>query len=142
MYKGQLIGKEEAEKWEKDYPKSAGSFMFFFEHNGKSLWQVTFYYDDSNRQSFTTMYCKVHKISPDQGSMLGTHSNPELPSLGKARFMRTFETAGKNITMLHGTCITHRCICRDVECIRKKSESASFLTQLSKAKVNTFHKKA
>ena len=37
-YKGELISEEEGNKREQNYPKKAGRFMFFFVHNGKSLW--------------------------------------------------------------------------------------------------------
>ncbi len=37
-YAGELVDKKEAVKREKSYPKEKGSYMFFFEYNGKKLW--------------------------------------------------------------------------------------------------------
>ena len=71
----------------------------------------------------------------------------------KANGIRTlFEAAEKNNAILHGSMvydvsgghiISHICIVVfDVEHPKRKSESTSYLTQLSKAKANIFHKKA
>ena len=37
-YSGELVDNKEAIKREKGYTEENGSFMFFFEYNGKKMW--------------------------------------------------------------------------------------------------------
>lgn len=41
-YKGELINKAEGERRKCDYREELGSYLFFFNHNGKDLWFVEY----------------------------------------------------------------------------------------------------
>lgn len=37
-YRGELLSLQEGEKREEEYPEDKGSFLFFFQHDGKVKW--------------------------------------------------------------------------------------------------------